>query len=58
MVKIFNMLFAFADTDVVYLLFDFRNGNRARAAATGKIQFIYWHTRLTPRHESYVALQQ
>ena len=52
------MIFAFADTDVAYWLFEFRNGNRARAAATGKIQFIYWQTRLTPRHQSYVALLQ
>ena len=31
------MIFAFADTDVAYWLFEFRNGNRARAAATGKM---------------------
>ena len=50
------MIFAFADTDVAYWLFEFRNGNRARAAATGK--FIYWQTRLTPRQPPHVALLQ
>ena len=56
------MIFAFADTDVAYWLFEFRNGNRARAAAMGKMQFIYWQTRLTPidLHQSlsHVALLQ